>query len=152
MNAPARHFYSRTVRYGDGNGVSTQDAIILVGPDAPNAHDCAPDPDRLVDTGIVHHWASYSSAPTGEAEDAQPWGASDLKGLMESTYEFRGQHYADFDAAVAAYDAAQESLKGVGTFKTIGELAEKVIDEIARDRIEGRDHLLPSDFPETEAK
>jgi len=152
VNAPARHFYSRTVRYGDGNGVSTQDAIILVGPDAPDTEDCAPNADRLVDTGIVHHWASYSFATKGETEDAQPWGPSDLKGLTESTYEFEGRHFADFDAAVAAYDAAQDRLKGVGTFKTIGELAEKIVDEIARDRIEGRDFLLPSDFPETEAK
>lgn len=38
------------------------------------------------------------------------------------------------------------------TWRSIGELAEKIVDEIARDRIEGRDYLLPSDFPETEAK
>lgn len=89
----ARHYWEAIKRFGDGGGNSTQQVNILEG---PNEND-------LKLTGIVFHVCFYSAPPKGEAEEPNQ-GPSDLDGVAEWAYEYKGTFYGSWEKARDLYE------------------------------------------------
>jgi hypothetical protein len=89
----ARTYWELVKRFADGNGRSSQEVLVFEG---TGENDLKP-------TGISFHVCFYSRPPKSEAEEPNR-GPSDLQGVAEYAYEYKGSFYGSWEKARDLYE------------------------------------------------